>query len=170
MAAAQDGDDVELQHLEAQPVVSIRGIIPTADLAQHQGDRLRELAAFLRQRGVQSAGPPFVRYHTFGESETDVELGIPVVELLDGEGRVGGGVLPSGPAVTTWHIGAHDRLGDAYARLNAGVKAHGREPAGAAWEVYYWIDPGDERGASAWPEPARWRTQLVQPVTEPPTS
>ena len=165
MAAEQHGNDVEIRQLDPQPVVSIRATVPVADLAQHQGDRLQALSGYLRQRGGQPAGPPFVRYHTFGETETDFELGIPVVEPIAGEGRIAGGELPGGPAATTWHIGPHDTLGDAYARIAAWLKGHGREPAGAAWEIYYWIAPGQDRGPASWPDPSSWRTQLIQPIT-----
>ena len=166
MPTEQHGDQVEIRRLEPQPVVSIRATIPVADLGQHQGERLEALTAYLRRRGVQPSGPPFVRYHTFGEIETDVELGIPVVEPVPGEGRIASGELPGGPAVSTSHIGSHASLGDAYARLAAWIEAHGRERNGPSWEVYYWIDPSGDPGAAAWPDPSGWRTELVQPVAE----
>ena len=119
MATEEHGNDVEVQQLEPQPVVSIRATFPIVELAQHQDDRLRALSDYLRQQGVQPAGPPFVRYHTFGETETDLEFGIPMVEPIAGEGRIAAGELPGGTAVTTWHIGPHDTLADAYARLEA---------------------------------------------------
>ena len=149
MAEEQYSDEVEIRQLEPQPTVSIRATVPIVDLAAHHGDRLEALSTFLRQRGAQPSGPPFVRYHTFGGTETDVELGIPVAEPITGEGRIAAGELPGGSAVTTWHIGPHDTLGGAYGRVNAWLKEHGREPAGASWEVYHWIDPGDERGPAA---------------------
>ena len=165
MAAEPQVNDVQLEHRDPQPVVSIRATVPIAELAQHQGDRLAALAGYLQQHGVQPAGPPFVRYHTFGETETDLEGGIPVAAPVAGEGRIAGGVLPGGPAVTTWHVGSHDTLRDAYARLAAWLQAHGREPAGAPWEVYHWIDPGQYGGPASWPDPSRWRTELIQPIT-----
>lgn len=113
------------------------------------------------------AGPPFVRYHAMDDAEADVELGVPVVEAVAGEGRVVSGELPGGPAVTTWHLGAHDRLGEAYARLRGWMSAQGCGPRGAAWEVYTWIDPPVYRGPENWSDPASWRTQLVWPVSEP---
>ncbi len=164
MAAEQHSDDVEILQLEPQPVAGIRGIIPVAELGEHQGDRLQALVAFLRQRGVQPAGPPFVRYHTFGETETDFELGIPVAEPVAGEGRIAGNTLPGGAAAATWHLGAHDRLGDAYARLEAWLNEHGRERSGPGWEVYYWIDLS-HAGEAPLPDPSTWRTRLIQPIT-----
>ncbi len=166
MAAEQHGNDVEIQQLDPQPVVSIRATVRIVDLAAAMDDRLTALSGYLQQRGAQPAGPPFVRYHTFGETETDLEFGIPVGEPVAGEGRIASGALPGGPTVTTWHIGPHDTLRDAYARLDAWLKAHGREPAGAAWEVYYWLDPSQYRGPATLPDPSPWRTQLIQPIKE----
>jgi hypothetical protein len=44
------------------------------------------------------------------------------------------------------------------------LNEHGREAAGAAWEVYWWIDPSAEPDPANWPPPAEWRTELVQPI------
>jgi effector-binding domain-containing protein len=165
MAAEQSGTDVALQDLKPQPVVSIRGTVRVADLGAAMGDRLAALSSYLHQRGAQPVGPPYVRYYTFGETETDMETGIPVVEPVAGEGRIAGGMRPGGPAIATWHIGAHDRLGDAYARLHAWLADHGRAADGAAWEEYHWIDPSQTGATASVQDPARWRTQLVQPIT-----
>jgi effector-binding domain-containing protein len=162
---ADHNPDVAVIEREPQPVLSIRRTVELAHLAEAQGESLRELWSSIRRRGVRTAGPPFVRYHTFGELETDLEMGIPVAERAAGEGRISSGELPGGPAITTWHIGSHDHLGNAYARLDDWLQAHGREGDGAAWEVYSWIDPTLEPNPSAWPAPSEWRTQLVQPIT-----
>jgi effector-binding domain-containing protein len=164
MAAQQLGNHVEIVQLEPQPVLSIRARVQIVDLAQAQDDRIRALSRYLQQSGAQLAGPPFVRYHTFTQTETDLELGIPVVAPVEGEGRIAAGELAGGPAISTWHIGPHDTLAEAYARIQAWLNEHGREPDGAPWEVYYWIDPNQYRGAATWPDPSSWRTQLVQPI------
>jgi effector-binding domain-containing protein len=164
MATEQHGNDIEIQQLEPQSVLSIRTTVQIDDLAQAQDDSIRALSTYLQQRGAQASGPPFVRYHTFTEIETDLELGIPVVERIEGEGRIAAGELSGGPTVTTWHTGPHNTLADAYARIQAWLKAHGRAPDGAPWEVYYWIDPNHYRGPAAWPDSSSWRTQLVQPI------
>ena len=164
MAAQQHSTDVEIEQLELRPVLSIRAVAQIARLGEAQGDRLGALAEYLRQRGIQPAGPPFVRYHSFGETETDLEIGVPVVEPVDGEGVIAAGGLPGGPAVTTWHYGAHDTLGEAYARIEAWLSEHGRERDGAGWEVYYWIDLAQDGDSSNSSDPSTWRVQLVQPV------
>jgi effector-binding domain-containing protein len=154
---------VEIRELTPQPVVSIRQTIPIADLTAAQAESLHELWRLLRVRGVTPAGPPFVRYHTFGDGETDVEIGVPVADTVVGEGRVVGTELPGGRAVTTVHLGAHDRLGEAYHRVGESVAAHG-QANGPGWEVYHWIDLTQEPNPASWPAPPDWRTELVQPV------
>src|SRR4030095_7277113 len=123
-------------------------------------DRLSALREYLQRHGVRPAGVPFVRYHTFpdigpdmeglcglethlegrGDRETDVEEGVPVAEALPGEGRIASGELPGGPVVTTVYTGVPEGLGAAHARIGAWLQEHGEEPAGPAWEVYYFVD------------------------------
>lgn len=157
-------NDVEVQQRDPQPMVSVRTTVPVAELATVQGDALRALWDHLRRHRVRPAGPPFVRYHTFGDVETDVEVGIPVADAAAGEGRVDAGTLPGGTVVSAWHLGSHDRLGDAYTRLQVWLKEHGHQPAGTGWEVYHWIDLDKEPNPAAWPDPSTWRTQLIQPI------
>jgi effector-binding domain-containing protein len=163
--APQEPEAVALvEEREPQPVLSIRSTVAVAELAQAQGARLSELWGSMQARGVAPLGPPFVRYHTFAETETDVELGFPVGPGVAGSGRIEAGQLPGGAAIVTWHFGAHDSLGDAYRRLEGWLETNDREAGGSAWEVYWWIDPGREPDPSSWPAPTEWRTELVQPV------
>jgi effector-binding domain-containing protein len=158
---------IEIQNRASQRVLSVRQTVPISDLTQAQGESLRELSRLLRVRGVAPAGPPFVRYHTFGDTETDVEVGVPVAGDVDGDGDggVAQGELPGGRAIVTVHLGAHDRLAEAYQAIAETLPSHGTA-AGAAWEVYEWIDLSSEPDPSAWPAPADWRTQIVQPIAE----
>jgi effector-binding domain-containing protein len=164
--AQTDPEAVRLiEDREPQQALRIRTTVPVAQLAQAQAESLGEIWRFMQRRGLTPAGPPFVRYHSFGEAETDVELGIPVGQASAGDGRVEAGELPGGAAIATWHLGAHDRLGEAYGRLNAWLEQHERAAAGPAWEVYWWIDASQEPDPSSWPPPTEWRTELVQPIS-----
>jgi effector-binding domain-containing protein len=164
MDAGQHPEAVVVEQRQPQPVLSIRANVPVAQLTQAQGESLRALWSFLQQHRVTPAGPPVVRYHSFGETQADLETGIPVAEAVADEGRVAAGELPGGAAITTWHLGSHDGLADAYARLGSWLDTNRREADGAAWEVYGWIDPSVEPDPAAWPPPTQWRTQLVQPI------
>lgn len=155
---------VVLEERRQQPVLSIKATIRIEEIAERHGESLRELWSAMQSRGIAAAGPPFVRYHTFGDAEADVEVGIPVTGHVPGEGRILAGELPGGIAISTMHLGSHDRLGDAYERLEAWLHEHGRTPAGAAWEVYWWIDPRVDPDPATWPPPEEWRAELVQPI------
>lgn len=164
MTTERHANDIEILQLTPQPVLSIRTTIQTVDLGEAVGERISAIGSYLRQSGAQPAGPPYVRYHTFEESESDFELGVPVVEPVAGEGRITRGELPGGEAAATWHTGPHDTLGDAYARIAAWLKEHHREPDGAPWEVYYWIVLGQDGDQSTQSDQSNMRTQLVQPI------
>ena len=136
MTTGTNGVSVEVEQLEPQPVVSIRAKALVAALGETMGERFTELSRYLAENGVSAAGPAFVRYHTFEETETDVETGFPVVEPAGGEGRILAGDLPGGSAISTWHDGPDHLLGEAYARLGGWLQEHHHEAAGPGWEVY----------------------------------
>jgi AraC family transcriptional regulator len=103
------------------------------------------------------AGPPFSRYHAFGESEVDVEAGFPVAKPITEKGRIKNGELPAGKVVQGWHVGSYEKLSEAHEALRAHLAAKGLKARGGPWEVY-WTDPGMV------PDPAKWRTQLFAPI------
>jgi effector-binding domain-containing protein len=162
MAVPQDPktNDIEVQHRDPQPVLSVRARVPVAELAAAQGEARRALWNHLQHHGVRPSGPPYVRYHSFGETRTDMEVGIPVAAGAVGQGRVAGGELPGGTVVSAWHLGAHDRLGDAYTGLQAWLTAHGHQPAGPGWEVY----PLDRPGPGARPRRLAGPVDLAHPA------
>lgn len=160
-------ESTRLIHLQEQTTLSIRGQVPIADLTTAQGERLRALRAYLTRESIPVAGAPFVRYHTFGDQETDVELGVPLVREAQGQAEIQAGHLPGGPALVTEHVGAHDRLGEVYGRLHQAMSAGGHTPNGAAWEVYEWIDLAHDEGQQSRPPPTEWQTRLIQPVNGP---
>jgi effector-binding domain-containing protein len=157
-----------IEDREAQPTVHVRTTVPVTELMGAQGAALAAIHAFLSERGVAPAGAPYVRYHTFGGDETDVEVGVPVAAPVSADGRVTAGTLPAGAVAVLVHMGAHDTLGESYERLSAFVKESDREPAGTGWESYHWIDLTQAPDPASWPAPTDWRTDLVQPVSEPP--
>jgi hypothetical protein len=99
---AGNSEDVALGELDAQHVLSIRATVEIARLAEAQGEHLHEVWRSVQRQELTPSGPPFVRYHTFGETETDVEVGVPVHRAAAGDERVAAGELPGGAAITTW--------------------------------------------------------------------
>ncbi|WP_083864813.1 dihydrofolate reductase family protein [Nocardia brevicatena] len=154
---------VEIRHRAPQRAVGVRTTVPLAELTRAQGQSLRELWQFLRERGITPAGAPFVRYHSMSETDTDVEVGVPITGGVEAAGRVECTELPGGRAVVAVHLGAHDRLQETYGLVESRVAETGR-PDGASWEVYEWIDLTREPDPASWPAPTEWRTEIVQPI------
>lgn len=166
--SAEQTPQAELTTLAPQPILSIRGTIPVAQLGSVMGERLGALAAALKAQGLRASGPVFARYHTFDMTgDTDVEHGVPVAGLAASAGQVSAGELPTGDAVTIWHVGDHTTLGATYGKMGAKVQDSGRVPAGPSWEEYHWIDLNRfDTDAAAWGgnNASTWRVRLVQPV------
>ncbi|MQA89212.1 MAG: hypothetical protein GEU90_03095 [Gemmatimonas sp.] len=61
-----------------------------------------ELRGWLAERAAEVAGPPFLRYWTWddGGGRSGIEVGIPVVTDLVGDGRVFGDVISGGTYAT----------------------------------------------------------------------
>jgi effector-binding domain-containing protein len=149
--------DIELQTLDPKPALAIRQVVPVSRIAAAIDSWLPIVFTFAGEHGAELAGPPYSRYHHFGEHETDLEIGLPVTGAHQGGGRVQAVELPGGEAAVTWHVGPYDQLADAYAALTGWIADQGRSQAGAPWEVY-WTNPADE------PDPATWRTQVFAPI------
>lgn len=71
-------------------------------------DKLRkELTTWVKQQGVEPAGPYFLRYHVIDMAgEMDIEFGVLVAPGQTGEGRVSAGVLPAGRYASLIYTGS----------------------------------------------------------------
>lgn len=155
---AGDGPSYQVVDRERQFVASIRLECKESELAATMAIVLPEVMAHLTATGAKMAGPPFSRYHSFGDT-VDLEAGIPVAKPIEAKGRVKNSELPAGKVVTAWHVGPYDKLGAAHLALQGYAKEHGLTAAGGPWEIY-WTDPGMV------PDPKKWRTQLFLPVAK----
>jgi effector-binding domain-containing protein len=118
---------------------------------------LPEVMGFLSRERLAPVGPPFARFHSFGE-RVDLEVGIPVAEEFDGNARVEPSSLPGGDVVTGMHVGPYHGLSRTHEALADWLSVRGLAADGGPWEVF-WTDPGLER------DPSKWRTEIFQPVS-----
>lgn len=146
-------------------MLSVRSVVAIHDLGQNHAERFEAIATYLQSHDVRPAGRPYVRYHTFDDDETDVEVGIPLHSAgAPADDQLRPGQLPGGTMVVAWHDGEDRRLGEAYARISSAIDEGGYERNGPAWEVYHWLDlSGHDQ-----PDPDLPRIQLVQPVVAGP--
>jgi effector-binding domain-containing protein len=66
----------------------------------------KELSTWIEARGLEAAGPSFLRYHFIDmQGEMDIEYGIPIAKHVPGDARVTAGTLPAGRYASLVYVG-----------------------------------------------------------------
>jgi effector-binding domain-containing protein len=152
--------EIEIHELHPREAAVVRVEVPVAGLPTAIGDALREIAERMEAAGVELAGPPFTRYHAFGQPDVVAEIGFPVMRPAPAAGRVEPVCLPGGRVASIVHLGPFETIDQAYDQLQRTLDASGMHATGPMWEVY-WSDPAAE------PDPATWRTEVLVPLDPP---
>ena len=147
-----------------QPYMGIRTQATMQELSTVIPQRLSEVFAWLQQRGVAPAGPPFIRYHVIDMAATlEIELGVPVAGAVPGDGRVSAGMLPAGRYATLIYQDVGRGIEANAALLDWGARqglawdswtAENGEGFGARFEPFL-TDPQDQ------PDPTKWETEVA---------
>lgn len=132
--------DHQIKILEPQPTVAVRIRVPIDDL---------DLAAMFAtnlprlQAAAPGAGPPYGRYHEFGSSQADIEIGVPVGDISldlpdpkDGGDPIQPSELPGGLTAVVIHHGSYETLGAAYDMLHDWIHSQGYDDGPGPWESY----------------------------------
>ena len=149
----------------AQPYVAIKVLVTMETLGAVVPPLNREVFAWLADRGVAPAGPPFWKYNVIDmEHGLEIEAGVAVAAPVQGNERVLAGVLPTGRYLTVLHRGHPETLRNATAGMLDWAAAHGLawdmslSPEGERWgcrlEIYR-TDPQAE------PDMTKWETELA---------
>jgi effector-binding domain-containing protein len=100
-----------------QPYLAIRSRLTRRQIAKQAGLFFPELRQFMQERGIETAGGPFIRYNVVGPHELDLEFGHFTERLYPGSGPIRAGTVPAGTYVSvTWH-GHFDKLQEVDAML-----------------------------------------------------
>lgn len=154
----------------AQPYAGVRALV-TMSTMPSIADRIPEVIGRLAARGVQPAGPPFLKYNVIDmDRQLEVEAGIPVAGDVQPEGDLIVATLPAGRFVTAVHVGGPAGLLDATRQLLDWAAERGlvwdnhATAEGDAWGCRlenYLTDPRIE------PDLTKWRTELAFRLTDP---
>lgn len=147
-----------------QPYAAIKRSVTMQSIGK-VADRLPDVFGWLGARGIEPAGAPFFRYNVIDmERELEIEAGVPIAALVEGEGEILTDVLPAGRYATLTHLGHPDRLINANARLRDWAKEQGLtwdmtlgergEHWGCRLELFN-TDPSVE------PDRSKWEIELV---------
>ncbi|MEM1203062.1 MAG: helix-turn-helix domain-containing protein [Acidobacteriota bacterium] len=148
---------IQKQDKTETPFLFIRRQAKPEGIAEALGSMLPAVFQYATAKGIAFAGPPTVRYPSFGPGLVTLEAGLPVTAPAEGEGEIELGALVGGPAATTVHKGPYDGLGAAHEAVQAWLAENGQAPNGAPWETYL-NDPGEV------PNPAEWLTEITWPI------
>jgi effector-binding domain-containing protein len=96
----------KIEHQPEKHYVGIRIQTPFAGMFKEIEKIRKELETWFKEKGLQAAEPPFLRYHCIDmKGEMDMEYGIPVKEALPTEGDIVAGSLPAGRYVSIIYSG-----------------------------------------------------------------
>ncbi|WP_342755740.1 VOC family protein [Pseudarthrobacter sp. H3Y2-7] len=158
-ARPTDGSVQPVQvHCAAQPTAVVRETVPMTALADFFSRAFGSVMAEAQRQNVQLTGPPFALYRGMPTETVDVEAGFPITGNLSATQTVLTGTLPEADAFEAIHTGPYETLGETYSAIQDGIRAAGRTPSDAMWEYYL-------NGPPAEPDPRKWQTRVVWPVT-----
>src|SRR5579871_5853044 len=142
----------KIDYRDEKPYLGLRTQTPMKGMSSVVNRLMKELSAWVKQQGVKTAGPPFLRFHVIDMAgEMDIEVGYPVQKPQKGEGPVTAGVLPAGRYASLIYTGsglAGNKALIEWARAND-----------LAWDRW-----DDEKGDAF---RCRYESYLTDPKTEP---
>ena len=149
----------------AQPYVAIREQVTMQTIAAILPELHPRVFAWLREHDIPPAGPPFWKYNVVDmDRGMEVEVGVPVPAVTDGDDQVLADVLPAGRYASLSYTGHPDGLLGATAHLLKWAEERNltwdirQAPDGERWvarlEIYE-TDPAVE------PDMTKWTTQLA---------
>ncbi len=148
-----------IEQRDTQPYVAIRSRVTMQDIPTTLPPLNDEVFDWLAQRGIAPAGAPIFRYLGGNMSKMEIDVGVPVAQPVEGDGRVLADALPAGRYAVILHTGdystvvtAHSALIDWAAQNGVRWQQHddGNEERWGARVEFYITDPGEEPDASKW--------------------
>jgi effector-binding domain-containing protein len=159
----------KLEDRPEQHYVGIRTQVPISKLNKIIPQFLDELFAWVGKHGMEPAGPPFIRYHVINMAgNMDVELGIPVANAVQGDGRVAPGVIPAGRYAALIYTGVRNGIKGNKVLLDWAAQNKIRwdrwdDPNGDAFRSrveYFLTNPEEE------PDQQKWETEVAIRVAD----
>jgi effector-binding domain-containing protein len=152
-------DPIQVADLPPRATAVIRLKAALAELPKVMPPAINELFATLAAQGIAPAGPLFNHFFSMGGGVFDFEVGVPVEAPVTPAGRVVPGCLPAVRAVRTTYHGPYEGLHSAWRQFGELAREQGHKAAPGIREYYVY-------GPESSPDPATWRTELIQPLAD----
>jgi effector-binding domain-containing protein len=129
---------VRFMTVEARPTAVVAQTTTWAEFPKLWGQLLGQVYEFVRPRpelASRDGDELWQNVMLYKDQQPDVEVGVLVSGPFQAEGPVIP-ALPAGEVATATHRGDYAKLGVTHEAVRDYAAAHGRELAGACWEIY----------------------------------
>ena len=128
--------DISVKDHAAQPALVIKGKIAVEKAGNAIGGSIGTISTYLEKAKIQPTGAPFTRTYSFENGVLEYETGFTLPKAAKSDGNLIATELPKVQVATTVHVGDQTSSENAYKAIHTWMKANGKQPAGAPWEVY----------------------------------
>ncbi len=143
--------------LSGSPMLFIRKTVKMNDISKTFEEFYGAIMGFMKKNKLEITGAPLAFYHSWSETETDMECAIPFKGKTKGNKQIKVGTTYIGKAITYIHSGSYSNLQNSWTQVIDYTKKQGLELNGSAYEEYI-TDPTTE------PDTSKWITKLYQPI------
>jgi effector-binding domain-containing protein len=148
-------DAVRFATVEARPTAVVAQTTTWQEFPRLWGRLLDQVYGFVRPRPELATGDGEELWQNvmlYKDQRPDVEVGVLVSGPFQAEGPVMLSALPAGEVAIAIHRGDYAKLGVTHEAVRDYATAHGRELAGACWEIYGHArpDPGQAETEVFW--------------------
>ncbi len=150
-------DTPQVAQIPAQLVARIHLTIPRSEIRSMMGPGISEVMAAVSDQGVGPTGPWFTHHLKINPATFDFEICVPVRAPVAAVGRVVAGDLPVMTVARTVYEGPYEGLAIAWREFHEWISANGHHASPNLLECYL-------TGPDSSSDPARWRTELIQPL------
>ncbi|MBN2348809.1 MAG: GyrI-like domain-containing protein [Bacteroidales bacterium] len=134
---------IEVKSVQPMSALVIKAEVPTAEIGPKMGELYGMLFNYLTELEMQPSGPPFSVYYEFDpQGNTVFEAGVPLDDVVEGEGDILYKDFPAMKVVSTLYTGSYENMMPVYEDLEAYLKENKLESNNIVWEIYL-TDPNE---------------------------
>lgn len=137
-----------IEYREAIPYAAIHTRVAMQAIPKELPPLIFQVVDWVKKHQLREAGSPFFRYLSMNNGVMDVEVGIPLDKLPQGDGKVIAGSFPAGKYLTARHTGPYHELPKSHMSMDSYANAHGLK--GGTRAEFYVTHPDEEKDQSKW--------------------
>jgi effector-binding domain-containing protein len=147
----------ELEMLQEFNYASIRKEVSFVEVSLQMEEMYEQVSSFIEEKNVGITGSPFAVYHKMEGERIDLECGIPISKLVEGNQTINSAIYPTKQCAVVDYFGDYRQLEDAHTALQSWIEERKFKLAGPPLE-FYLTDPEEE------PNSEKWHTRIYYPV------